>query len=213
MKEKAENALRWLTGSWLLLVLWLLNVVLLAAVIGDVFLPVPSNASQTTGKLREAALPLFGSGFFGLFVFTLQTTRGRLERRYDLRRNASGLLMAAVQTLLELQRELKHFPKGRPQLPLPEQGPVKLGNFERADELEQEWRRLYREGERDLILDEGPEGATFKIWRTLRDSFWDWSNALAERGDAAKLQELEGALNANAKAFGEQLRSALRSLG
>lgn len=54
MKQKAEIALRWLLGSWLLLTLWVLNVVLLAAVIADVFLPVPSNASQTTGKLREA---------------------------------------------------------------------------------------------------------------------------------------------------------------
>jgi hypothetical protein len=121
--------------------------------------------------------------------------------------------MAAVQTMLELQRELKNFPKGRPQLPVPERGPVQLGNFDRAQELEQEWRRLYREGERDVILDEGPEGATFEAWRTFRDSFWDWSNALAERADAAKLASLETALNANAKAFGERLRTALRSLG
>jgi multidrug efflux pump subunit AcrA (membrane-fusion protein) len=186
---------------------------LLAAVIADVFLPVPSSAGQTSTTLRQAALPLFGSGFFGLFVFTLQTTRARLERRHEVLRAGCKLLLAAVQTVLELHAELKWYPLGRPLPGVQGANAVQLGDVARAEELEQEWRRLYREGERDVIFEEGPDGPTFVAWRTVRDSFWGWSDANRRRADAATLEALENTLKANAKAFGARCHEALQGLG
>ena len=71
---------QWFVRSWQLLLLWIISLTLLAATLAAVYAPLPTNVSAIdSAKLRQAALPLFGSGFVAVFIFTFQTTRARLS--------------------------------------------------------------------------------------------------------------------------------------
>jgi hypothetical protein len=145
-------------------------------------------------------------------------------------------MIGATQAVLDQQRELVNFPFGHPY-----PGIVSSYNmsddyyrhdpFEEAKAFEAEWRRLYAEGERDLLLETDRNDEVLVAWRQVRKSFFAWlrrlqaitaeaekrAQASQERfafdlDDDLELPQLDRQMRSDIEAFAAICRSRIKAL-
>jgi hypothetical protein len=185
---------------------------ILAAAAADIVLPGPINLTQA----RATALGVLLTTALGVVLFLLQGWQARRMRRLDALRGGYRLVIAAAQTLRTLQLELKQFPEGRPYPGLVanvgDPDLMRHRPFERANSNEDEWRRLYLEGERELLLEVSSEDEVFVAWGVTRDAFWQWESAFRERADEHLLDGLAEDLRNKIKALTDLCRTRVQAL-
>lgn len=157
----------------------LVLAVLMTAAAADLLLPGTPGLSQA----RATALGAILTAALGVIAFLLQAGQGRRSQRLVIVRAAYRSMIGATQAMLDQQRELMNFPFGHPY-----PGIVSNINmtadyyrhdpFEEAKALEVEWRRLYAEGERDLLLETDRNDEVLVAWRQVRKSFYAWLRRL-----------------------------------
>ena len=207
----------------------LLALLVLAAII---VIPDPARFSQS----RAIAFGVVLGAASSVVAAILQAWEANRSRRLDVLRSAYRSMVAATQAMLDQQRELVNFPFGHPY-------PGIVSNFNMPDDyyrhdpfaeantLESDWRRLYAEGERELLLETDRNDEVLVAWRQVRKSFFAWVRRLQvitaeaeQRAKAAKerftldldddseLLQLDSQLHADIDAFAAICRSRIKAL-
>ncbi|MEA2633836.1 MAG: hypothetical protein QOH92_603 [Chloroflexota bacterium] len=179
--------------------LWLLVVVLLAALLADIFVPVPALASETTKTLRSSALALLASGLFGLLVFVLQSGRSRAERRRDVLRGAYSLLLRAADRVMALDREQQANPKGHHYVgtissQLSDEY-LRHNPFATAEAIGAEIERLYAEADAAIVLEAGPDNPVLDAWQDMMESYYMCDASRRNENDPKVIAEHREELN------------------
>lgn len=187
---------------------WPPLAVLAIAVLGILavlVLPGPSRLDQA----RATALGVLLSAALADVAFMLQIWQSRRTQRQAVLRAAYRQLIAATQTILELVRELKAYPQGHLDV-----GTVIAGGdpFERANAMNDEWRRLYMEAERDLLLEVDTDDEIFSKWQSVRAGFWEWRDAHNLDREGQESIRLEAELTQHIKALVALCRTRLQAL-
>jgi hypothetical protein len=200
---------------------------LVAAAAADLVLPVPGNLTQA----RATALGILLTAALGVIAFLLQAWQARRSQKLATLRGAFRSMIGATQLMLDQRGELASFPFGHPypgivsNVNMPDDY-FRHDPFEPAKALEAEWRRLYIEGERELLLETDRDDDVLVAWRNTRKSFWAWVDRLraiareAEAGQAEavsleddnELARLDRELRQNIDAFATICRARIRAL-
>jgi hypothetical protein len=145
-------------------------------------------------------------------------------------------VIGATQAMLDQQHELVNFPFGHTYPGIVSN--INMSDdysrhdpFEETKSLEAEWRRLYAEGERDLLLETDRNDDVLVAWRQARKSFFAWirrlqavTAELQEKAKASKqrfefdldddieLPQLDNQLRADIDAFAAICRRRIKAL-
>lgn len=217
--------------SWRALRLPLSLLALLALLGALLVLPDPKSITEA----RSAGVGVIFTASAGVIAFILQGWRSDRTQRLSLHRGAYKSMIGATQVMLDEQAELEAFPFGHP-YPGMVGGPMtdaqlRHDPFAEAKALEAEWKRLYVEGERELLLETDRNDAVFVAWREVRKSFWDWfrrqqtitseawqrfeetrTRPTVDLDKDSELPELERKLRSNVDAFTVICRSRIKAL-
>lgn len=213
-------------------ILLLLAFIALAAII-----VLPDRA--TLAQSRPIALGVVLGAAAGIVGSLLQTWQASRLHRLEVLRRAYRSMIGATQVMLDEESELTTFPFWHayvgmvgPMMASPATDEyLRHDPFQQAKNLEAEWRRLFVEGERELLLEADRNDETFVAWRQVRKSFYAWvhqletvTQELRQRAEATKtsmefvldddaeLPKLDTELRANIDAFAAICRSRIRNL-
>jgi hypothetical protein len=216
--------------TWRALMLPILVGAAFVALAAIIVLPDRASLSQS----RPIALGVTLGAAAGIVGSLLQTWQASRLHRLEILRAAYRSMIGATQVMLEEQSELTTYPFGHAYQGIVGQVTdeyLRHDPFQQAKSLEADWRTLYVEGERELLLEADRNDEIFVAWRQVRKSFWAWVHRLEtvtqqmrDRAEATKsavefeldedaeLRKLDAQLRADIDAFSAICRSRVKAL-
>lgn len=209
-------------------------VLLLALLALAAIIVLPDRASFSQSRPIAFGVVL-GAGA-SIVAAILQVWEANRSRRLEVLLGAYRSMIGATQAMLDQRRELESFPFGHPYpglvsgFNMPDDY-YRHDPFAEANTLESEWRRLYAEGERELLLETDRNDEVLVAWRQVRKSFFAWVRRLQvvtaeaeerakaanerlalELDDDSELLGLDSQLHADIDAFAAICRNRIRAL-